>query len=136
MIHNEGEQYIVQVLFSGEQSLSTLYAGLDDRETLAETDTLADLTDEPSGNGYAREVLAVGTANFTTAQNVDGDWQVVTRALLFKATGGNVGPVRNIFLATSTDDSGKLIASMVLSSRTTLLDGTGLRADMTLKVSE
>ena len=56
MLHDEGEQFICQVAFSEEQSVpSAYYVGLDNRGSLAEGDTLASLSGEPSGNGYARQ---------------------------------------------------------------------------------
>jgi len=136
MLHDEGEQFLCQVAFSEEQSVpANYYVGLDNRGSLAEADNLAALSGEPSGNGYSRQAVASDNTDFTVSQE-SGDYQALTKTVTFTASGGSIGPVTKMFLATSSDGSGKLIASVALSQSRTLADGESLECSMYIRFSE
>lgn len=137
IFHDEGEQFVCQVVFSEAQEVPTAYyQGLDNRTTLAEADTLTDLVSEPSTNGYARQAVNSDATDWTVSQD-SGDYQAASKTVTFNATGGSWGPVQALFLCTvATGTAGKLLCSLALSTSRTLQDGESLQADMTIKVSE
>jgi len=136
MLHDEGEQFFCQVLFTEEASVPTAYyLGLDNRTSLAESDTLASLSGEPSGNGYSRQAVNTDATDFTISQE-SGDYQAKTKTVTFTASGGSIGPVTKMFMATSSDGSGKLIASRALSQERTLADGESLECSFYIRFSE
>ncbi len=136
--HDEGEEFSVKVLFTEESSVpANYYLGLDARSSLAEDDDLAALSGEPSGNGYSRQTVASDNTDFTAQQ--DGgtsDWEAVTKEVTFAASGGDWSELKNIFLATSSDGSGKLIASAVFDTPRTVKDGEELKCTMTIRKKE
>ena len=137
IFHDEGEQFVCQVVFSEAQTPPiAYYLGLDNRTSLAEADTLASLSGEPTGNGYARQAVNSDATDWTVSQD-SGDYQAKSKTVTFSATGGSWGPVTKLFLCTvATGTSGKLLCSLALSQSRTLASGESLQADMTIKISE
>lgn len=139
ILHDEGEQALLSAYFDtdlagyGAPPLN-LYVGLDNRTSLTESQTLANLTGEPSGNGYAR--IAVSTTTGWTISNPVDDYQAKTATLTFNASGAGWGPVSKIFLATTSDNTGKLLVSLALSASRTLVAGDQLNTDLAIKMSE
>lgn len=138
IFHDEGEQFILEVTFSEAQTVPvTYYIGLDDRAALAEGDVLPP-ANEPSGNGYARQPVTSDATDWTVSQDV-GDYQAKSKTVQFTASGGPIpvaGVVDNMFLSTTLNDTGKLVASVALSTSRTIADGDNLQTDITIKVSE
>jgi len=137
MLHDEGELFFCQALFTEEASVpENYYLGLDNRASLAEGDTLSNLVDEPSGNGYARQAVASNATDFTISQE-GGDYQAKTKTVTFTADGGDIGPVTKMFLCTvASGTEGKLIASKALSQSRTLSDGESLECTFYIRFSE
>ena len=138
MLHDEGEQFILQVVFSEVQTPpAAYYIGLDARTTLAEEDNLAALVNEPPGTyGYARKAVNSDATDFTISQQ-SGDYQALTKTVTFTASGGAIGPVTKAFLCTvASGTSGKLIQSNALSQSRTLQSGESLNVSMYLRLSE
>lgn len=137
VFHDEGEEWACQVLFSETASVpAAFYLGLDHRTSLAESDTLEDLSGEPSTNGYARKAVNSDAAGFTVSQE-SGDYQAKTKQVTFTASGGSIGPVTKMFLCTvATGTTGPLIASRVLSQERTLADGESLNCTMFVRFGE
>ena len=137
VFHDEGEQFVCQVVFSEAQSVpAAYYLGLDNRTSLAEADALTSLSGEPTGNGYARQAVNSDATDWTVSQNA-GDYQAKSKTVTFNATGGSWGPVSKLFLCTvGTGTAGKLVCSLALSQSRTLQNGESLQADMTIKISE
>lgn len=134
ILHNEGEQFLLSVLFAGTSSPSNYYLGLDNRTTLTATDTLASLVGEPTVNGYARQPIS--SSSFTVVSTF-GAYQANTPIVTFSAAGGSWGPVSNLFLSTSLDNSGKLIATVTLNqSNLTLINGQIIRVRMGLALRD
>ena len=134
--HDEGEEYLIKAAFTEETTVPvSFYLGLDARPALAEDDALADLVSEPSGSGYARVGIASDGTDWTSQQ--DGgtsDWECVSKTATFTASGGDWAAQLNIFLATTTDNSGKLLSSMALSASRTILDGESLACTYTVRI--
>lgn len=118
-LHTEGRQYILECAFTEEQAPpANFYMGLATDAGLAENATLASLT-EVSGTGYARQPIASSTAGFTSATGGTNDRKVVSTTAYFAAE-GTWTAAKTVFLATSVDGAGKLIASAPLSQTLTL----------------
>jgi hypothetical protein len=125
-LHTEGLQFILEVAFSEEQSVpANFYIGLATDTSLAEDAALTDLT-EVSGTGYARQTVASNNTDFTSASTGTNDRKMTTKTVTFTA-GGTWTGAKTVFLATSSDSSGKLIASAALSETRTLSDGDTLQ---------
>lgn len=139
LLHDEGEQYFLQAALSEEQSVpASFFIGLDDRAALAEADTLASLSGEPVGNGYSRQTVNSDATDWVVSQ-VAGDYQAKSKTVRFTASGGAIpatGSVSKMFLTTSSDGTGKLIASVALSAARALADGDSLDTDITITLSE
>lgn len=124
-LHTEGLQFLLEVTFSEEQSVpANFYIGLTTDASLAETDGLGDLT-EVSGTGYARQVVASNNTDITSATTGTNDRKVTTKEVTFTATGTWTG-ANTVFLATTVDGTGKLLASAPLSATRTLTSGDTL----------
>jgi hypothetical protein len=125
IIHDEGEQYLLQAALSKEQTPpANFYLGLCN-DTLVKTDALADILKEPSGNGYSRQAIPSSNVGWTVAKN--GDYYRATGTQeTFLAAGGDWGSLNTWFLATSADGTGKLIASGDIDPARTIADGDSL----------
>ena len=134
----QGEEAILETFFRAGASYtpSAFYVRLCN-DTLLITDTLATVTGEPlSTYGYAPQLLTRDATGFPTKTiNGDGNYQLTSQVLTFSATGGAVGPVTSAFLATTSDNTGKLIAFRPLSMTRTILDGDSLTIQFKVNLS-
>lgn len=117
-----GEAYLLDILFTGAEALpSFYYVGLDNRSSILFADTMDDIIDEPSVNGYIRQPVS-STGQFTVA--LSGSHYAATGPVVnFVASGGSWGPVSKIFLSNKIDETGVLIGSSTLSQSRTVADG-------------
>lgn len=139
ILHTEGEEFLLNAVFVGGNNPSTFipdnyYFGLDNRSTIAAADTLASLDGEPSSNGYAR--AEVNSLNQFTVALVSGVNRADSPIVTFSAVGGSWGPVQNLFLSTSIDNTGTIIASVPLSQSLTLLPSTSVNMRMGLSLRD
>lgn len=133
-LHTEGLQYLLEVAFSEEQSVpANFYVGLATDASLNESDGLSDLT-EVSGTGYSRQTVASNNTDITSASTGTNDRKVTTKEVTFTATGTWTG-AKTVFLATSSDGSGKLIASAALSATRTLESGDTLTVSLEIDLA-
>lgn len=124
MIHTEGLQFILDVAIREAQTAPAAYYLAWCTETaLDQNASLADLT-ELTGNGYARVAINSDGTDWTSASAGSTARKVTSKACTFTAAGGNWSAAGSWFLATTADDSGKLVASGPLNSGVgvTLLD--------------
>lgn len=122
LLHTEGEEFILRVLYGGLEVPVAYYLGMDNRSTLSSSDTMASLGTEPIGNGYLRQAV-LSSGEFTFAITTGGYTQAQSPIVEFNASGGTWGPVNNLFMTDQADSSGYLISSIKLSSTVTLADG-------------
>jgi len=102
---------------------------------ITEADTLADLVGEPDGtNNYSRKAVAVGNGFSTTQEG--GDWKTETASQTITASGGSIGPVNTLFMATSGDNTGRLFQTKPLSREKTLNDEESLAVSLFLQLAE
>jgi len=132
---DEGEEHMLDVTLRGATKTNNFYLGLYN-DTPAETDGLTDLTGEASGNGYSRQTIEGNNTGWPTLAKDSGDYMASSKTVTFTASGGSIGPVTYAVLATSSDNTGKLIAYVALSQSRTLADGESLQCSMTVKLSE
>jgi hypothetical protein len=143
ILHDEGEQAILSAYFDTDLAgfgapPASLYMGLDNRTALAENDTLSMGTfNELSGGGYARQAISTSTG-FTLSQ--PGAYYQATQVAnssFGPATSGGMGTAKYRFLCTvSTGTSGKLIASLALSTTRTINQGDTLNTNLIIGLSE
>lgn len=142
ILHDEGEQAILSAYFDTDLAgfgapPANLYLGLDNRTALAEADTLAmgGFNELTVANGYAR--IAVSTTSGFTLSQPGTYYKASTATLTFTASGGNWTAAKHRFLTTvASGTSGKLVASLALSSTRTVLDGDQLDTTMVVGLSE
>ncbi len=117
---NEGEHRVADILFGSQAVDSAVYLGIyQDAVEPAETATIASLS-EVSGSGYARKTLTRGTWVIT-------DDYAEYAQQIFLASGGDWGDCYGYFIATSSDDSGKLLAIEHFASAYGVDDGKGIK---------
>lgn len=128
IFHKDGQQFVLSVAFATGAGITiptNYYLGLDNRTTPSLTDILSSLSAEPTQNGYLRQ--AVSSANgFSVSVSNDGNYRATSSVATFSASGGAWGPVRNLFLTTSSTSTGYLISSAQLDTPRTVLDGQTL----------
>lgn len=119
--HQAGEEFVLKVLFSKEESApSAYYIGL---SKTADT-PFGDITSvsEPSGNGYSRQ--SVPASSFEVVY-VPPHYRAYTKKVTFVASGGAFDETKWAFLSTA-DSGGFLISSVEFSQPRTLADGESL----------
>jgi hypothetical protein len=132
-IHQEGLQFLLECAISEEQTPpANFYVGLATDASLAENAGLASLT-EVTGTGYGRQTIASSAAAWNSQTAGTNDWeQAAAAAVVFTATGNDWDDAKMWFLATTINNTGKLIASGALSEIRSLLSGDTLSVTVTL----
>lgn len=128
---DEGAFLILDDVLRADAGATEFYVRLFN-DTPVKTDGLSDLTGEPSTNGYAANLIEKNATGWPTLALDSGDYQAISSVETFSASGGSWGPVTYGVLATTSDNSGKLISFAALSQSRTLADGETL--DVTLKI--
>jgi hypothetical protein len=141
ILHSGAEQYFLEALFrnpaDGTIPPEYYYLGLDARTSLLTSDTMSSIIDEPSSNGYFRQLVS-SKPNQSTGWSIissDGYSKALCSVVTFSAAGGSWGPVTTLFLTTKNNNTGVLISSASLSDEAYLEDGDSinLRMVMTLR---
>jgi len=130
-IAQEGEESILDVYLRGATAPSGFFVRLFN-DTPVKTDSLGDLTGEPSGNGYAAATLERSAVGWPTLALDAGDYQATSKNIVITASGGTIGPVTHAIIATTSDNTGILVTYYALSTSRTLQDGDSL----TITISE
>lgn len=130
---DEGEQDVLDVYLRGAAAPTQFYLRLFN-DTPVETDGLADLLSEAAGNGYAAQLIERSATGWPTLALDAGDFQATSSQEQFAASGGSFGPVSHVVLATSSDNTGKLISFAALSQSRTLADGESLTVTYRVKL--
>lgn len=130
---NQGEQDMLNVYLCGGAGPAGFFLRLFNCTPVI-TSTLATLTGEPSSNGYAAQALnRDASANgWPTLALSAGNYQATSKTVTFIASGGSWGPVTNVSLTTTSDNTGKLIAYAPLSVTRTLEPGDSLQVTYNL----
>lgn len=122
LLHLDGEEFILRAAFTDASTIPAFYyLGLDNRLTIAADDTMDDLIGEPVAGGYERSEIS-STGDFSI--NFESSHYIATSPIVaFRSTTGTWGPCSNLFLATTLNDTGKLISTATLSSSVSLSPG-------------
>jgi len=132
----EGEESVLESFFrSGTAYDPTEFYVRLCNDSLVTTDVLSAILNEPSGNGYTPQVIERSTVGFPTKELDSGAWRIVSKVLSFTASGGQIGPVITAYLATSSDNTGKLIAYRSLSMTRTILDTDTMTIQFRIKLT-
>lgn len=123
ILHTEGEQYILQLMFNGTTPPDFYYFGLCNRSNLTQNDTMASIVGEPIANqqtGYGRAPVTSGGGQqgFTVPVNYQGNMRSQSPLLVYTCNTVPWGPVQNIFMTTKGDNiygGALLISSAKLS---------------------
>jgi hypothetical protein len=129
---DEGEGNMLDVYYRGATGPTSFFVGLFN-DTPGETDSLTDLTGEPTTNGYERQEIEASETGFPTLALDGGDFQAESKTVTFEADGGAWGPVTHAVLATSEDNSGLAVAFVALQATRTLQDGDSLEFSINIK---
>ena len=124
-LSDQGEIELLATYFRSQAQRTTLYGRLYGAGFIPDDATLAaPVATEVSGSGYAPVSWTVGDTDFAAPVQVGTGTKVGTTTSTtktFTAT-GTWTPAVNLVLATSTDNSGKLVASVPLSTTRTLVN--------------
>jgi len=133
---DQGEEAILENYFRGDATYAPteFYVRLCN-DTLVETDTLGTIINEPSGNGYAPQLLERSAVGFPTKELSEGDYRLTSKEITFAASGGDIGPIVTAYLSTTVNNTGKLLAYRALSLTRTVLDGDEMVVQMRIKLS-
>ena len=131
---DEGEENVLDQYFRSQNAPTTFYVRLYN-DTPVDTDGLADLTNEPSGNGYSAQEIERSVVGWPTLVLDSGDFKITSKTVTFTASGGVIGPVTYAVLATTSNDTGKLILYVALSTTRTLADGESLEVTISGKLA-
>lgn len=133
--HTEGLQYEQEVAYNGVQTKpANFYMGLATDASPAEDASIADLTELASGT-YARVAVPSNAGNMVSAATGTNDRKITSASVNFaNSSGGDWTPVNIWFLATTVDDSGKLLASGPLpGAPVTVGDGSDINVSAVLQ---
>lgn len=135
-VHLLADEYMLKCLFVNDGTLlpTSYYLGMDNRTTVATTDTITDLVDEPSSNGYQRQSL--GIEDGWTVQYASGAYRAIGDIITFNATGGGYGPLRQLFLTNKIDNSGVLLATVPLTGVLNMSSGDSINLRMSLSLKD
>ena len=137
MLHQGGEEFILSVAFSTANGFSipaAYYLGLDNRNTIQLTDTMASLQNEPTGNGYLRQ--PVSSASGFGIELVNSAYRATSVVVAFTASTGSFGPIQNLFLTDKLDNTGTLIATAPLDAPHTVAPGDTLSLRLGLSLQD
>lgn len=134
--HTGGELFILSCCFDNGGTLppANYYFGLDNRGTISADDMLSDLVGEPSQNGYLR--AAAPSNGVFTIDVINGVYNASGPIVTFSATGSGYGPVTNLFMATTSDNTGILVATATLSAPITFANTDSVNMRMRLSLQD
>jgi hypothetical protein len=135
-LHTEGLQHFLE-LANGEQSKpANYYMRACEDAYINEDGNLAGLT-ELSGNGYAAVAVASNGSDLVSSGAGTNDRKLTTKVCRFTADGGAWETAKTVYLATTSDNTGKLIASAPLNGGDgwTLSDGQYFEAALVIQLN-
>jgi len=137
LLHTDGEEFIIDILFAGEIVPVNYFFGLDNRTNINVSDDMETIEtdgDEPDANGYLRQKIP--SEGLFEIGLVDTVTQATTPILTFVAEGGSWGPVKNMFMTTLADNSGILISTVSLGQSINVSDGETINLRMRIALQD
>jgi hypothetical protein len=108
----EGLQWLLETAFSEEQSVpANFHLGLSQNNLVKGSVLSGNGTgwNEVTGTGYARQTIASNNTDFTSAASTT-DRKVTALKQTFEASGADWDAATDWFLATTSDNTGKIVA--------------------------
>jgi hypothetical protein len=140
LLHYEGEAFLLRAAFTGGVESTVIpenyYLGLDNRTTIAVSDDMSDISGEPISNGYARQPISSSGQFVVTRETLTSHFTATCPIVVFRASGGSFGPVKQLFLTDKDDNSGSLISSVSLESPLTVPNGDSVRMRIQLAMRD
>lgn len=130
---DEGESLVLDGFWRAATIPSAFFLGLLSA-TPTETSTLSSVT-EVTGTGYARKSLTRNSTNFPTLALVSGDFKVSMLTQTFACTSGTWSTATYAYWASTSDNTGKLIAAIALGTSRTLTGTDTLAVDYAMTAS-
>jgi hypothetical protein len=124
--HTEGRQWAFEVLFSEEQVVpASFYVGLCTDADLAENASLTDINElgilSGADLGYVRQALESSALKWTSESTGSNDRKITSATITFTAedaSGVVWSNAKTWFLATTSNNAGKLLCSGLVNSGT------------------
>jgi len=137
-LHVLAEQYFLSILFAGIAPVANFYMGLDDRQVIDVADTMESLVNEPTHNGFLRQQVSSSTGWNIQETTVGAItlYRAIGNIVTFAANGGSWGPIHNLFMTTTSDNTGILLSSVPLSQEVTLNSGDTINMRMSLSLRD
>ena len=131
---DQGEEQILDVYLRGAAAPASFYLGLT-ASALTDTSTLSAIT-EPSGGGYARALVnRDATASGWPILALDaGDFMATSKTVTFTATATWIS-VDKCFMATTINNTGKLVSFGALSAARVLINSDVLEVTYKVKLA-
>lgn len=129
---NEGARNILNTYLCNTEAPSQFYIRLANGY-ISVTDTLASIIGEPVGNGYSPQLVERSPVGFPYIELDNNEYRRVSKTVSFTST-NVIGPVNYLFLATTSDNSGVLVAGLSLSSERVLQNGDVLQVVFKVKI--
>jgi hypothetical protein len=131
----EGAKSILDTFFKDDTSAPTEFYIRLCNDSLVISDTLATIQNEPTSTfGYAAQLVERSSTGWPTEVLTSGSWQLTTKEVSFTASGGDIGPINTVYIATTLDNTGILVAFRALSLTRTILDGDTALVDYPVKL--
>lgn len=126
ILHQEGEEFLLRAAFTGGTVSDIIpenyFLGLDNRSVVVIEQTLDDLIGEPdNGGGYARQ--EVSSSGDFVINFEDDHFVALSPIVAFSCTSTAWGPVSNLFITDTGDNSGYLISTATFDSPISLTPG-------------
>lgn len=106
-LHDTGEEFIVDKVFTGNDSATSVDVGLynDGTDGLSDSSSPGDISTEPGGSNYGRQSASFGS-DFTNTDS-SGDWETQMVDLVFDTSDSNQS-VDSYFVVVNfaSDDTG------------------------------
>ena len=131
---DEGEDDMLDVYFGAQAVRANTYFRLFADGAIAETDTLALLTNEVTGTGYAGIAVARGT-DWTGPTLDTGDMQVDSVTKSFTAGGAWTAADELVLATVVSGTAGLALAWVALSATRTLTNGDQLDVSLNVKLA-
>lgn len=132
----EGAKLILGTFFKDVVTAPTEFYIRLCNDTLVKSDTLTTIQNEPAATyGYAAQLVERSSTGWPTEVLDEGDWKLTTKEVSFTANGGDIGPINTVYLATTSDNLGILIAFKALSLSRTIVDGDTALVDYPVKLA-
>lgn len=127
---NEGEQSVLDTYFRGATPPAGFYLRLyNTTPALGSTLSTLSASEPATANGYnpANQGLARNSTDWPSLSLVSSHYEVTSKTITVTASGGTIGPVTYAAIATSSDNTGKLVSYAALSATRTLNAGDSLQ---------